>query len=245
MPKLQYYTEFREVLASYSMSERAQKALEGLHLVLMVAPFSSGRNTVIKHLIETRDDYYFIISDTTREPQIRDNKKEESGVNYFFRTEEEMLADLRAGEFLEAAIIHELQVSGISVRELEKAKNSNKIAITDIEIVGADSVVKAKPDTKVIFLVPPSFEEWQERIASRGKLGDHEMRNRLMSAAKEFEAALRHPYYQFVISDDIEQSASIIDSISHGEQNPHHGRAVGVIHQLQDGLQQKLASLHL
>ncbi len=184
MLKLQYYTEFREILSSYHMSDRAQKALEGLKLVLLVAPFSSGRNTVIQHLLKTREEYYFIVSDTTRAPQIRDGKKEENGVNYFFRTEEEMLNDLRAGEFLEAAVIHELQVSGISVRELEKAKNSDKIAITDIEIIGADNVIKAKPDTQVIFLIPPSFEEWQQRIASRGLLGEHEMRNRLISAAR-------------------------------------------------------------
>jgi guanylate kinase len=244
MPKLAYYSEFREILADYIMSDRAKQALQGLKLVLLVAPTSTGRNTVIKELVEN-DNYYFVISDTTREPQIRDGKKEESGINYFFRTEEEMLADLEAGEYLEAAIIHEQQVSGISIRELEKVKNQGKVAITDIEIVGADNVMKAKPDTIAIFLLPPSFEVWQHRMSSRGHMSQPELINRLKSAQKEFEAALQHDYYNFVISDNVGQAAAIIDDIAQGKPNPHEGRGVGIIHALQDNLQQKLASMYV
>jgi guanylate kinase len=242
MAKLAHYTEFRETLADYIISDRAKQVLDGLELVLLVAPTSTGRNTVIKELVSD-EGYYFVVSDTTREPQIRDGEKEENGVNYFFRTEEEVLADLEAGEFLEAAIIHEQQVSGLSIRELEKAKNLQKIAITDIEIVGADNVMKAKPDTTTIFLLPPSFEVWQQRMASRGHMGQQELVNRLRSAEKEFQAALQHDYYNFVVSENVEQSAAIIDDIAHGKPNPHQGRGAGLIHQLQDNLQQKLASM--
>jgi guanylate kinase len=244
MVKLARYTEFRETLADYVMSDRARQALEGLKLVLLVAPTSTGRNTVIKELVEN-DNYYFVISDTTREPQVRDGKKEENGVHYFFRTEEEMLADLEAGEFLEAAIIHEQQVSGLSIRELEKAKSRGKVAITDIEIVGADNVMKAKPDTVAIFLLPPNFEVWQHRMASRGHMSEPELINRLKSAQKEFDAALHHDYYNFVVSDNVEQAAAIIDGIAHGKPNPHEGRGAGIIHSLQDNLQQKLASMYV
>jgi guanylate kinase len=240
---LKHYQEFKNVLATYTMSERAKKALEGLRLILLVAPTSTGRNTVIHELQKQKgDEYNFIISDTTRAPQVRDGKLEENGVIYFFRSEEEILADLQSGEFLEAALIHDLQVSGISIRELEKAKNLNKIAITDIEIQGADNVMRAKPDTKAIFLLPPSFEAWQDRMASRGRMSEHELRNRLKSAAVEFDAALHHPYYNFVVTENVPQTAAIIDAIAHGKTNPHQGRGASLIHHLQDRLQQKLAS---
>jgi guanylate kinase len=75
------------------MSERAKKALEGLNLVLLVAPTSTGRNTVIRELV-SKHNYQFIISDTTRPPQYRDGRTEENGVEYFFRSEDDMLADL-------------------------------------------------------------------------------------------------------------------------------------------------------
>jgi guanylate kinase len=241
---LKHYHEFKGLLQLYHMSERAQEALSGLRLILLVAPTSTGRNTVIKELLKQRgSEYYFIVSDTTRAPQIRDGKLEQDGINYFFRSEEDMLKDLQAGEFLEAALIHEQQVSGISVRELEKAKNLNKIAITDIEVKGADSVMRVKPDAKAVFLLPPSFEEWQDRMEMRGNMSEYELRNRLKSAAVELEAALAHDYYHFVIAEDVGQSAAIIDAIANNKSNPHQDRGEQIIHQLQHKLKQKLDSL--
>src|SRR3990167_7710209 len=146
---LKHHQEFKEILENYLISDKSRQALVGLKLVLMVAPTSTGRNTIIGYLID-KQNYYFIVSDTTRPPQIRDGKMEQNGVHYFFRKEEDILADLKAGAFLEAAIIHDQQVSGISIRELEKAKNHSKIAITDIEIVGADNIMRVYSNAKAV-----------------------------------------------------------------------------------------------
>lgn len=239
---LTHYQEFQEILKSYHASDRAQQALRGLDLVVMVGPSSTGRNTVMRELLKEHDYYFEIISDTTRQPQVRDGKLEENGVQYFFRTEEEMLADLRAGEFLEAELIHSQQVSGISIRELQKAKNLHKVAICDVDIGGVHNILKIKPDTAVIMLLPPSFEEWQRRIASRGRMTEHETRNRLRTAETIFANGLQSPEFNFVVAEDVQHSAAIIDGIVHGKVNPYQGQAVGLIHQLQDALQQKLAS---
>lgn len=241
---LRNYQEFKTALATYHMSDRAKQALKGMHFVLLVAPTSTGRNTVITYLVEHLN-YYFVVSDTTREPQVRDGKLEQTGVQYFFRTEEQVLADLQKGEFLEAALIHEQQVSGISVRELEKAKTLNQVAITDIEVVGADNIVKADPDVRAVFLLPPSFEVWQNRILRRGHMSNFELKNRLTSAVKELEAAKMHNYYHFVITEDVKQSASIIDAIAHNKPNPHQGRGQELVHHLEYNLKQKLESLNL
>lgn len=234
---LKYYGQFQKILSNYQISDRAQKALDGLKLVLMVAPSSTGRNTMIRELLET-GKYYFIVSDTTRPPQLRDGKMEENGVEYFFRSEEELLADLKAGEFLEAAIIHEQQVSGISIRELEKAKSHSQTAITDIEIVGMDNVIRAKPDSIAIFLLPPNFEEWQTRLNRRGKMTEEEVKNRLASAAKELEAALEHDYYNFIIADDLNRTVPLVDKIANGltdenEQRRGHQVAKKLLEELQ------------
>jgi guanylate kinase len=238
---LKHHQEFKDVLANYHMSERAKTALEGLHLVLLVAATSTGRNTVINELVKNYD-YYFIVSDTTRPPQFRDGKMEESGVQYFFRSEEDMLNDLKAGEFFEAELIHEQQVSGISIRELEKSKNLNKIAITDVDIGGINNALKAKPDIKPIFLLPPSFDEWQNRLTGRGRMTEHEIRNRLKTAEKIFDQGLHNNKFNFVIAEDVPHSAAVINDIVHGKMNPYQGKAVGLIHELQGRLQQKLAS---
>jgi guanylate kinase len=239
---LKHHQEFKDILEKYQISDRAKKALEGLKLVLVVAPTSTGRNTIIRYLIDNLN-YYFIISDTTRPAQMRDGKMEENGVQYFFRSEQEILADLKAGEFLEAAIIHNQQVSGISIRELEKAKNQNKIAITDIEIIGAGNIMRFYPKAKAVFLVPPNFTEWQKRIAGRGYVNDQELKHRLISASKELAAALQNDYYHFVVAENIKQSALVVDAIANDRPNPHQGRGRELISRLQFDLAQKLEAM--
>jgi len=242
MAGLKHYLEFKAILDNYQVSERAKLATKDLRLVLLVAPTSAGKNTIIRHQLET-GRYYNLVSDTTREPRLNDGVMEQNGQEYWFRSEEEMLADLKAGELLEAEIIHDQQVSGISIRELEKAQAAGKVAITDVDLEGAHNIVKIKPDTLAVMLLPPSFEEWMRRFASRGQMRSDEQKRRLETSLRIFEDGLRQDYYHFVLSENIDQSAGIIDAIVEGKPNPHQGRAPGLIQHLQESLKQKLISL--
>jgi guanylate kinase len=238
---LKHYSEFQETLDKYQISPRASRVIDDLKLVLLIAPTSGGRNTIIRHLVQT-GHYYYIVSDTTRPPRINDGLMEQNGKEYWFRTEEEFLADLRVGEYLEAELIHNQQVSGISIRELEAAKTKQKIAITDIELEGLHNVVQAKPDTIAIMILPPSFDEWQLRLAGRGRMRDDEQKRRFETAQKIFKDGLSQDYYHFVISENIEQSAAIIEAIVEGKPNPHQGRAPGLIQHMEERLREKLGS---
>ena len=110
---------FAEILADYQVSEHAMKILSQIDFVGLIGPAAGGRNTIINYLVKYKN-YRFIVSDTTRPRKLRDGKMEVEGVNYYFRTEEDVLRDLRNGEFLEAEIIHNQLVSGTSIRQLEK-----------------------------------------------------------------------------------------------------------------------------
>lgn len=239
---LKRYQEFQDILKHYRISDKAQQALDGLSLVLMLAPTSSGRNTIIRHLVNT-GDYHYIISDTTRPARVNDGVLEQNGREYWFRDEHSVLADLNAGEYLEAELIHGQQVSGISIRELEQAKKEQKVAITDIELEGLHNILKAKPDTFAVMLIPPSFDEWQRRIVSRGRMSEQEYSRRLMTASRIFEDAGKQNYYHFVISENVEQSKSIINGIVKGQPNPHQDRGQELITNLQESLENKLKSL--
>ncbi len=213
MNELVHIAEFRSALQDYHLSKQALHTLSQTKLVILVAPTSSGRNTIIWDLLKS-GDYYFIVSDTTRKPRINDGIAEQNGHEYWFRSEEEMLHDIKEGKFLEAAIIHNQQVSGISVREIQKATEQGKIAITDAEISGADNATKYKPDTIAIFVLPPSFEEWQRRIEHRGSMDQGEFKRRMDSASREFETALNRNYYHFIINDSIEHSVEQVNQIA-------------------------------
>ena len=217
MSELKYIDTFREVLAQYQPSEETKKTLAEIRLALLVGPSSAGRNTIINHLIKTTGAYHYIVSDTTRKPRVNDGVLEQNGREYWFRTEEEVLADLRAGKFLEAAIIHNQQVSGISLRELKAAANDHKIAINEIEVVGADNIHAAAPSAVFLFVIPPSFDEWMARMNIRGELPEDEVRRRLESAVFEISTALERDYYTFVVNDTFMHAAHRIDDIIRGE----------------------------
>lgn len=218
MNQLTRIDEFREVLAHYRLSDEAKKILAELNLVLLVGPTASGKNTIVNELVKT-GHYHWIVSDTTRAPRVNNGVLEQNGREYWFKTEEEMLQALREGQFLESALIHNQQVSGTSIRELAQALTTGKTALAEIEIVGAGKAYIAKPDTIIIFNVPPSFEVWMQRLSKRGNMPQAEVRRRLETSLVEFEAALTHDYYRFVMNDDIAATVATIDAMA--QQDAH------------------------
>lgn len=216
--------EFEAVLENYHVSDHAKAVLKKTKLVLLVGLAAGGRNTIINELVKT-GHYHFLVSDTTRPPKLRDGQIEQDGVQYFFRDEDELLEDLRKGEFLEAEIIHAQQVSGISIRELVKANEADKIVINEVEIGGAENVIKLKPDTVLVFILPPSFDVWHQRFQGREEISKQEYLNRIRTAKRNLSMAIDKPYYSFVINDSLPAAVSMIDKIARtGHDNSEHDR---------------------
>jgi guanylate kinase len=210
--ELQFREDFTEILKDYKVSDESRDLLASGPLVILLSVFAGGRNSIIDQLV-SRGNYRFIVSDTTRPPKMRNGRMEKNGVQYFFRSEEEILSDLREGKYLEAELIHNQQVSGISIRELKNAIDSNKIPIDEIDIGGTENLLNAKPDTDAIFIVPPSYSEWIMRINNRDIMSQAEFENRMKTARRAFEVALNNPKLSLVINDSLEDAADQIDNI--------------------------------
>jgi guanylate kinase len=222
-PILNHRREFEEILNDYKISDTALATLRKTPLVLMVAATASGRNTIINYLVQT-GNYYNVVSDTTRPKRIKDGVEvEHDGVEYFFRAEEDVLQDLREGKFVEAALIHGQQVSGVSIREIEKARVSGKVPITDVEVQGCKTIAQLKPDLVPIFVLAPSFEEWLRRIRKRSNLTSEEIKTRLETAVQEYEIALKTEHFIFVVNDELDHAVKVVDQIARLNQ---HDRAL-------------------
>lgn len=217
MNSLKYRAEFEGVLANYHISTQGKKILAKLKLVILCGPSASGRNTIISQLLK-RGGYSFIVSDTTRKPREDNGLLEQDGVNYWFRSELEMLAELKAGDFLEAEIIHKQQVSGISLRELRRAYDAGLIAITDVDIGGFKNIVSTKLDTIAILILPPSFNEWVRRINERSELPEREIRNRMETGRRIFAEAINNKQAIVIINDQLELTVNEVERLAHGGQ---------------------------
>lgn len=224
MNSLAHKTQFEELLLNYQPSPEVSYILNKLSIVILTAPTASGRNTIINALIDT-GGYQPLVSDTTREPRVNDGVLEKSGREYWFRSEEEFLTGLKNNEFLEAAIIHDQQVSGISLRELKKLSTSDKIAINEIEVVGADHLHALNPNTKFIFVLPPDFMIWMERLEKRGKMTTEELHRRLKSAELELQIALTRDYFSLVVNNNLIQAVHDVDLLARGKKQSDSQKA--------------------
>lgn len=231
MNELKRVSEFRTVLANYEPSVTAREILKNIKLVLLTAPTAGGRNTIINKLVAA-GGYHFVISDTTREKRVNNGVLEQNGREYWFRSEEEMLDDLKRGAFLEAELIHGQQVSGISIRELERAKAMREIAIDEVDMKGIANVLPFKPDTVGILIIPPSFGEWLKRLGSRGVMESDERRRRFESAA-EIYAMAANGTYPVIVNDMLDEAIRKVDRLARlGELDEDQEKARKVARQL-------------
>ncbi|MEO6513933.1 MAG: hypothetical protein ABIR37_04590 [Candidatus Saccharimonadales bacterium] len=214
MNQLEHADEFRDILKDYHPSKLAKQTLADVPLMLLVGPSAAGRNTLINELVKT-GKYYHIVSDTTREKRTKDGEAiEVDGREYWFHSEEEVLTGLKRGEYIEAALIHNQQVSGCNFRELIAAHDANQIAIKDIDPVGARTLHDLKPDSLIIFSVVPSFDIWMERLHSRGQMAPDELIRRMHSAEEELLTALESDYYRFIINDTVEGTTAEVHRLA-------------------------------
>lgn len=212
---LRLHDEFVSVLKSYEPSKHTVDTLKNMPLVLLVGPTAAGRNTLISLLVKT-GRYHYMVSDTTRPKRVNNGIMEQNGVEYWFKTEQEFLDGLKSGEYIEAALIHDQQVSGANIAELEFAAKQHKIAINEVEVAGAEYYYRHKPDLVCVFLLPPDFDTWMGRIRGRGHVNTEELRRRLNSAKYEITHALENDFYHFVINHEIHEAATMVDELAKG-----------------------------
>lgn len=149
----------------------------------------SGKWTLIKNLQALeRDDFSFVLSYKSR--QIRPN--EVNGVDSHFITRAEFFDSIEKGEFLEYALVHNLDYYGTKFRDVyDDGILKGKKVITEIDIHGLKKMQVERPDFDVhystIFLnIPQSM--LKERIEKRGVfMSDEEFENRMKSAIFEEE----------------------------------------------------------
>ncbi len=227
---LKHLTDFQRILKTYKPSLELLDLLQNHQFVILAAPTAAGRNTIIKNLIMT-GKYYYVISDTTRRPRINNGVPERSGEEYWFKSEDEFLQGLKNGAYIEAAVIHNQQVSGISLNEMRQGSKSNRVMITDVDIHGADSIMSYSDTTVPVFVLPPNFAEWMKRLDGRGAMDPAEKRRRLISAAEEIQLSLQRGYFKFIINWDLKLTIEelhqhiLMKSFGEAEQLAAHGHA--------------------
>jgi guanylate kinase len=175
------------------------KRIEPLVLIFS-GPSGSGKSTLVQKVLELPGTMPSV-SCTTRPRRAT----EASGKCYDFVTSEQFDAMVARGEFLEYARVFGKHSYGTPKKWLEESRSKGIDLVLEIDVQGAAQVKQKLPESVAIFILPPSRQELERRLRSRGMDADEEIARRLAKAKGEIELAEK--FYDFcVVNDDVERA---------------------------------------
>ncbi len=179
-------------------------------LLVVSGPSGAGKGTICSMLREQLPNLGYSVSVTTRQPRTG----EVDGVNYFFKTVDEVKEMIAKDELLEYAEVYGNYYGTPREYVMEQLK-SGKDVLLEIDIQGALQVKKRFPEGVFVFIVPPSLDELSARIYKRGTDSEDVIKRRLASAASELTYAAEYDY--IIVNDIAEKAADKVLTIMEAE----------------------------
>ena len=177
--------------------------------MVVSGPSGVGKGTLVKRLVQKRNDVVESVSCTTRAPR----EGELHGREYYFLDKKDFLRRVEENDFLEYDE-HFGNYYGTPksfVRETLKEKS----VILEIDVVGGLNAKKAFPECLLVMIVPPSKETLFERLKGRNSETDEEIQNRL--ARLEYELSQKDKYDFVIVNDDLETALAELENILDGK----------------------------
>jgi len=175
-------------------------------LFIISSVAGGGKSTLIAMLLKKYPFLKFSVSCTTRKPR----KGDILGVTYDFITVEEFEKGIDQDEFLEWAKVHD-NFYGTPRKYIESAINNNENIILDIDVQGPRIVKEKLPNSKSIFILPPSEDVWIQRLIGRGSDDMESIQKRIENGRKELLEKEKFDYQ--IINDKLEQSFEDLERI--------------------------------
>lgn len=179
--------------------------------IVISGPGGVGKDTVAKELVK-RTKAIYSISMTTR--KMRHNEVE--GRDYFFVDIKTFEDNIENNGILEYTFFNGNYYGTPSKFVFDNINNGNDV-IGVLDIQGALSIEKIYPEAVSIFLMPPSFEELENRIRTRGTDSEEVINERLAIAKEEIKNSDKYDYV--VINSSVDKTTDEIIDIINKEKN--------------------------
>ncbi len=178
-----------------------------MSIFVVSAPSGTGKTTIVEKLLKEGESLRIrrVITATTRAKR----ESEIEGVDYIFMDVESFEEGIRRDEFLEYANVYG-NYYGTPKSQVLKNEEENFSSILVIDVQGAKRIKEVRPDSLLIFILPPSLQELERRLLSRGFL-DKNLQERLRSVREEIACA---KYFDYIILNDyIDNAVEVLKSI--------------------------------
>jgi guanylate kinase len=178
-------------------------------LIVVSAPSGAGKTTLCREARLLLEDLAYSVSYTTRPPR----PAEIAGTDFHFVTEAEFVRRRAAGEFAEWATVHG-NLYGTHADTLDAALDQGLDILLDIDTQGAQQLRRRYPEAVLIFIMPPSLAELEQRLRERRSDAESEIRRRLTRAREEIAQYRTYGYLieNRDLKDAVMQLVSIIQA---------------------------------
>lgn len=173
-------------------------------IIIIAAPSGSGKTSVVRHLLKVMPrQLAFSISCATR--QARNNEKD--GVDYYFISADEFKDRINRQEFVEWEMVYAGKYYGTLKSEMRRIWNMNKVPLLDIDVKGGMNVQSQYPKQSLsLFIEPPSIEELERRLKTRGTETPESLRARISKAS--YELTFKDRFDHVIINDRLERACA-------------------------------------
>ena len=179
-------------------------------LFILSAPSGAGKTTLIQRILnsscEDLGDIAFSVSYTTRSPR----RGEVDGRDYHFVDHATFQHMIATDRFLEWAEVHN-NYYGTALKEVQPRLDAGVDVILDIDVQGTERVLHQCPDAHSIFIIPPSYQNLEERLTARGLDDPLEISRRLAVSVGELRRYRQYDYV--IINDDADRASEALAAI--------------------------------
>ncbi len=171
-------------------------------LIIITAPSGAGKTSITRRLLQQLPQLAFSVSAATRSAR----GKEQNGLDYYFISTADFQHKIQENEFVEWEMVYEGKYYGTLKSELARIWNNHQVPVLDIDVKGAIHVQQqfSPGSTLSIFIDPPSIEELQRRLLSRGTETPESLQARINKAA--FEISFKHQFNHIIVNDHLEKA---------------------------------------
>ena len=175
-------------------------------LYVIAAPSGTGKTSLIRALLARLPGLALSVSDTTR-PARRD---EIDGQQYHFVDVETFRRGIVEDRYLEHAEVFG-NFYGTARDRVEALWEHGRDVLLEIDVQGAEQVIRHFPQVCTIFILPPSMGALKERLENRNSDAPEVIRRRLGEARREIEACGNFGW--MVVNDDFDRALAELTAI--------------------------------